>query len=147
MYLLNHQLTNTLPNNLHEDQLTATALLPTNSFTTKASPRAWTTPSSATCRAKRDPRRWLWSRGGGGDFDGDGWPDLYVANDYLANDVLWINNHDGTFTNRIASALRHQSYSSMGVDAADVNNDGTIDIITLDMQPEPASARSGCILF
>lgn len=70
------------------------------------------------------------------DFNGDGWPDVYVTNDYLSNDLLWINNRNGTFTNVIAGSLGHQSYSSMGVDAADINNDGLPDIATLDMQPE-----------
>ena len=69
------------------------------------------------------------------DLDGDGWPDLYVANDYIANDLLWLNNRDGTFRDGIATAVKHQSYSSMGVDAADVNNDGRPDIATLDMLP------------
>ncbi len=70
------------------------------------------------------------------DVNEDGWPDLYVANDYLANDLLWINNRNGTFSNTIAKSMKHQSYSSMGVDAGDINNDGLPDIISLDMQPE-----------
>lgn len=70
------------------------------------------------------------------DFNGDGWPDIYVTNDYLSNDVLWMNNKNGTFSNIIAESLGHQSYSSMGVDAADINNDGLPDIATLDMMPE-----------
>jgi hypothetical protein len=70
------------------------------------------------------------------DFNGDGWPDIYVTNDYLSNDLLWMNNRNGTFTNIIAESLGHQSYSSMGVDAADINNDGLPDIATLDMMPE-----------
>ena len=70
------------------------------------------------------------------DFNNDGWPDLYVTNDYLSNDLLWLNNKNGTFSNVISAALNHQSYSSMGVDAADINNDGLTDIATLDMQPE-----------
>src|SRR5204863_9499007 len=70
------------------------------------------------------------------DFNGDGCPDLYVANDFEANDLLYINNCDGTFTESIASALGHTSRSSMGVDAADFNNDLRPDIVVADMRPE-----------
>ncbi|KEO74361.1 alpha integrin [Anditalea andensis] len=70
------------------------------------------------------------------DFNNDGWPDIYVCNDYLANDLLYINNQDGTFTNEIKDRMRHQSLFSMGVDASDFNNDGLLDVITLDMLAE-----------
>ena len=70
------------------------------------------------------------------DFNGDGWPDIYVGNDFLSNDELWLNNRNGTFTNCIDKSLRHQSYSTMGTDAADINNDGLPDIVSLDMLPE-----------
>jgi enediyne biosynthesis protein E4 len=70
------------------------------------------------------------------DFNLDGWPDIYVSNDYLSNDLLYINNGNGTFTNKIAEYIGHQSQFSMGNDAADINNDAMPDIITLDMLPE-----------
>ncbi|WP_276374131.1 VCBS repeat-containing protein [Chryseolinea sp. H1M3-3] len=70
------------------------------------------------------------------DINGDGWPDIYIGNDYVSNDVLYINNRDGTFTNEIKDRLKHQSLFSMGIDIADVNNDRFLDIITLDMLPE-----------
>ena len=70
------------------------------------------------------------------DINLDGWPDIYVGNDYVSNDILYINNRDGTFTNEIKDRLKHQSLFSMGIDIADVNNDQFPDIITLDMLPE-----------
>jgi hypothetical protein len=81
------------------------------------------------------------------DFNNDGWPDIYVANDFLSNDDLWLNNRNGTFTNIIGRSLRHQSYSSMGADAADLNNDGLPDIITLDMLPEYNRRRKESFSF
>ena len=70
------------------------------------------------------------------DFNLDGCPDLYVANDFQENDYLYINNCDGTFSERIATATGHTSRFSMGVDAADVNNDGLPDLISVDMLPQ-----------
>ena len=70
------------------------------------------------------------------DIDKDGWPDIYVTNDYNEPDYLYINNHDGTFTEKSQQMLRHVSHFSMGVDIADFNNDGFPDILTLDMLPE-----------
>lgn len=69
------------------------------------------------------------------DFNRDGWPDIYVANDFLTNDLIWINNQDGTFSDKAGEYLKHQSFNGMGVDVADFNNDGFVDIAVMDMLP------------
>ncbi len=79
------------------------------------------------------------------DFNMDGWQDIYVSNDYLSNDALYINNGDGTFSNKIAVLVGHQSQFSMGNDAADVNNDGLPEIITTDMLPETSDRKKTTI--
>lgn len=71
-----------------------------------------------------------------GDIDQDGWPDLYVAKDQQEPDVLFLNNRDGTFRNAIHEAVKHITDSSMGIDLADFNNDGLLDIMVADMMPE-----------
>ena len=70
------------------------------------------------------------------DVNEDGWPDIYVSNDFNEEDYLYINNQDGTFKNAIREATGHVSLFSMGSDIADVNNDALPDIFTLDMLPE-----------
>ncbi len=69
------------------------------------------------------------------DINMDGWKDIYVSNDYLSNNHLYINNRDGTFTDRINEFFKHTSKNAMGNDIADINNDGLADIIELDMAP------------
>jgi hypothetical protein len=69
------------------------------------------------------------------DINQDGWLDVYVSNDYLSNDLLYINQQDGTFKDQAADYFRHTSYSAMGNDVADYNNDARPDIIALDMLP------------
>jgi len=71
-----------------------------------------------------------------GDVNKDNYPDVYVSNDYISNDLLYINQQDGTFKNEIASLMSYQTKSSMGNDMADINNDGYPDMFTLDMLPE-----------
>ena len=69
------------------------------------------------------------------DLNLDGWPDVYVSNDYLSNDLLYLNNRDGTFSDHAGDCFRHTSYSSMGNDVADINNDGLPDLVAVDMLP------------
>lgn len=70
------------------------------------------------------------------DFNKDGWLDLYVSNDFAAPDFFYINNGDGTFRYETEQSMKHTSFYSMGVDTADINNDGNIDVMTLDMVAE-----------
>jgi hypothetical protein len=67
------------------------------------------------------------------DFDDDGWPDLYVANDFDGPDALYRNNRDGTFTDVIAEVVPRTPYSSMGADLGDIDNDGRADLVVADM--------------
>ena len=69
------------------------------------------------------------------DFNQDGWLDLYVANDYLSNDIVYLNQGDKTFKNEAHSMFKHYSLSSMGSDLGDVNNDGKLDLFISEMQP------------
>ncbi|HXN75762.1 MAG TPA: VCBS repeat-containing protein [Gemmatimonadaceae bacterium] len=75
------------------------------------------------------------------DLNGDGWPDIYVSNDITPNDVVYMNNGNGTFTNKRGEWLKHTSFAGMGVDIADFNNDGWPDIVQVDMQPHDLSRR------
>ncbi len=70
------------------------------------------------------------------DINKDGWMDMYVSNDYVEPDYVYINNHDGTFTDRMTEYMQHISYFSMGCDVSDINNDELPDIFTVDMLPE-----------
>jgi len=70
------------------------------------------------------------------DINRDGWKDIYVSNDFLSNDLLYINNHDGTFTEKCGSYFKHTAANGMGQDIEDINNDGLADVVELDMNPE-----------
>ncbi|AWV98848.1 VCBS repeat-containing protein [Arcticibacterium luteifluviistationis] len=69
------------------------------------------------------------------DLNNDGWEDIYCSNDFLSNDLIWVNQQDGTFKNMAASYLKHQTHNAMGVDIADFNNDHLPDIMVVDMLP------------
>ncbi len=70
------------------------------------------------------------------DFNQDGWPDIYVAQDFLSSDQLYLNVEGAYFAEVGQSVLKHQSYNSMGVDVADLNGDELVEIMVLDMLPE-----------
>jgi len=70
------------------------------------------------------------------DLNNDGWTDLYVTNDFWVEDYIYFNNGDGTFTNKVHELTGHITFSSMGIDAADIDNDGNLDVMILDMVAE-----------
>ncbi len=80
-----------------------------------------------------------------GDVNKDNFPDIYISNDYISNDLLYINQGNGTFKNEIRKYMSYQTKSSMGNDMADVNNDGNPDMYTLDMMPEDYSKKKQTI--
>lgn len=71
-----------------------------------------------------------------GDVNRDGWPDIYVSNDFFERDYLYINNHDGTFTESLENEMRETSLGAMGADMADINNDAFPEIFITEMTPE-----------
>ena len=70
------------------------------------------------------------------DFNQDGWPDIYVGNDFHEDDYYYLNNQDGTFSEKLKDYFGHTTRFSMGNDVADINGDGWQDLISLDMLPE-----------
>lgn len=70
------------------------------------------------------------------DINNDSWPDIYISNDFIGNDILYINQGDGTFKDEITDHIKHTSYAGMGNDIADIDNNGKPDIMVLDMRPE-----------
>ena len=76
------------------------------------------------------------------DADGDGWPDLYVGNDFHEHDFLYLNNRDGTFREASQTALAHTSRFSMGADAGDLDGDGRPELVVLDMAPRREAVRA-----
>ncbi|MEJ7766435.1 MAG: VCBS repeat-containing protein [Chitinophagaceae bacterium] len=69
------------------------------------------------------------------DINKDGWKDIYVTNDFLSSDLLYINNKDGTFSEKARTVFKHTSQNAMGNDVADINNDGLADVFAVDMNP------------
>jgi enediyne biosynthesis protein E4 len=71
-----------------------------------------------------------------GDVNDDGYPDIYVSNDFFERDYLYLNQKDGTFREDLENCIRHLSHSSMGADMADINNDGHQDVFVTEMLPD-----------
>ena len=69
------------------------------------------------------------------DINNDNWPDIYIANDYYVKDAMYINNKDGTFSEKLTDAISSISAASMGADMADIDNDGSADIFVTEMLP------------
>lgn len=70
------------------------------------------------------------------DINRDGWKDIYVSNDFLSSNTLYINNGNGTFSDRSREYFKHTSFNTMGQDVIDINNDGLSDVVELDMNPK-----------
>ena len=137
MYLLNHTLNDRRPNDIRDRKVDSNAIAGDKLYHNEGISAGANHPVFK----EMSKQAGIIEDGNGlgivvSDFNKDGYPDIYVANDYISNDLLWLNNKNGTFSNCIATAIKHQSYSSMGTDAADINNDNLPDIISLDMQPE-----------
>ncbi len=80
-----------------------------------------------------------------GDFNNDGWDDIYVSNDFFEQDYYYINQQNGTFKEKLKEAFGHTSLFSMGNAAGDINMDGHLDLITTDMLPDKIKALKSTI--
>ena len=80
-----------------------------------------------------------------GDINWDGHPDIYVSNDFHEDDYLYYNNGNGTFSEALRSSVGHTSRASMGNDLADMNNDGLLDVVVVDMMPEREDIRKSSV--
>lgn len=131
LYVLNNEQSNTTPSNYREKIIDGSAINNDSFYRNNGD----NTFSNVTLSAG------ITTEGFGlglliADLNNDGWPDIHVSNDYVTNDILYINNQDGTFSNQTKKILRHQSQFSMGSDISDFNNDGLPDLVTIDMLGE-----------
>ena len=81
------------------------------------------------------------------DINDDGWPDIYISNDFFERDYLYINNTDGTFTESLENAIRETSMGAMGADIADLNNDGFVEIFVTEMTAENNRRRKAKTVY
>ena len=82
-----------------------------------------------------------------GDVNRDGWMDIFISNDFFERDYLYINNQDGTFSERLTEYMYSTSAASMGADIADINNNGYLDIFVTEMLPEPPQRLKQITIF
>jgi len=137
MYLMNHNVFQNQPNNIVVTNAAGTSVAADKLYRNEGVPAGSDHPVYKDVSAEAGIRDFGYGLGICiTDINQDGWPDIYIANDFLSNDLLWINQRNGRFVNSIAQSIHHQSYNSMGIDAADINNDALPDIAVLDMQPE-----------
>ncbi|NOT73311.1 MAG: CRTAC1 family protein [Cyclobacteriaceae bacterium] len=143
-YLLNHSVHSagsyvTISHRLDTDSLSGDILF-RNDLTTNDSQKPSAKFTNVTSKAGIFSSRLGYGLGiGVSDINLDGYPDIYVSNDFQENDYLYINKKDGTFKQVLEKSMPHTSRFSMGVDIADFNNDGRSDIVSLDMLPRDES--------
>lgn len=149
-YILNHSEDLTFPNKINlrklEDGTLRTDLTPkekydSDRFYRNDGPGPLSANGIKTCRFKEVSKEvGIQNMGFGlsvsiGDMNNDGFPDVYVANDFVQPDNFYYNNGKGQFTDKLDAALRHNSVFSMGVDLSDFDNDALLDVFSLDMLP------------
>jgi enediyne biosynthesis protein E4 len=146
MYLLNHKLFEPQPNRLVPIDTTGNAISADKLYRNNSSP----TGGGGGFEDVSKESGILEDGYGLGivvsDFNNDNYPDIYIANDYLSNDYFWQNDGKGHFKNVVKTATKHQSFSSMGVDAADINNDLLPDLAVLDMMPNTTERKKMMVL-
>ena len=137
MYLMNHNVFQNQPNNIIYTDARGTSVAADKLFRNDGIPAGKNHPFFKDVSDEAGIRDQGYGLGISiSDLNNDSWPDVYIANDFLSNDILWLNNGNRTFSNSISRSMKHQSYNSMGADAADINNDQLPDIAVLDMQPQ-----------
>ncbi len=140
-YILNHTNDDRYPNRIRDQRL-LDGSSPASDRLYECRPNAKGQPFFTDVSKKAGIADDGWGLGVGvADLNGDEWPDIYVSNDFLANDLLYLNRRNGTFSEASREAMTHTSHFSMGNDLADFDNDGLTDILVADMMPSTHQQR------